>query len=157
MAVSNDLDLDRLLPRLRQAAPKIFGDRPVMLAYLHGSVVRGTPLPSSDIDIAILLEPDLDISPYDRTILEFDIAAEYEKACELSEVDVRSITSAPLTVQGKVVTEGILFYSRDEGFRVDYEVSTRKRYFDFLPVDRLMRTAFFNNVRERGLTIDQSR
>jgi hypothetical protein len=60
------------------------------------------------------------------------------------------MNDAPLMVQGKVVTEGILVYLRDEDFRVEYETLTRKRYFDFLPVARLMRRAYFEHM-ERDL------
>lgn len=157
MAESHEIDVDRLISCLRKRAGKILADRPVILAYLHGSRVSGDALPTSDIDIAIIMSPDLTLSTYDRTLIEFDIAAEYEKECNLSEVDVRSIDSAPLTVQGKVITDGILIYSRNEEFRVAYEVTTRKRYFDFLPVECMMRDAFLDHVRKHGLTIDKRR
>jgi hypothetical protein len=32
-----------------------------------------------------------------------------------------------------VVTEGILLYEADPSARVEFETSTRRRYFDFLP------------------------
>ena len=157
MVVPHKMDLDRIISTLQEGAEKILASRPVMLAYLHGSTVRGETLPTSDIDIAILLNPDLSLSTYDRTLIEFDIAADYEAQFNLSQVDVRAINTAPLTVQGKVVVQGILIFSRDEDFRVEYEVATRKRYFDFLPVERMMRTAFFDHVRKHGLTVDKHR
>jgi len=135
----------------------ILHGRPVMLAYLFGSAAEGTALPTSDVDIALVLEPKSHISAYDRMKMEFDIAAEVEDRCKIKEADVRSIDSAPLTVKGMILTEGILLYSRDEEFRVDYETHYRKLYFDFLPVARMMRDAFFRRLKEEGLSGGKAR
>jgi predicted nucleotidyltransferase len=135
----------------------ILHGRPVMLAYLFGSAAEGTALPSSDVDIALVLEPKCDVSAYDRMKIEFDIAAEVEARCKIKEADVRSIDAAPLTVKGLILTEGILLYSRDEEFRVDYEAYNRKMYFDFLPVAKIMRDAFFGQLKEEGLAGGKAR
>lgn len=42
--------------------------------------------------------------------------------CGILEADVRVIDDAPIILRGRVVTEGILLYSRDEETRVDFEV-----------------------------------
>lgn len=128
-----------------------------MLAYLFGSAAEGTASPSSDVDVALVFEPNYDISAYDRLKMEFDIAAEVEARCKIREADVRSIDSAPLAVKGAVLTEGILLYSRNEEFRVDYEVYIRKMYFDFLPVAKMMRDAFWGQMKEEGLSGGKAR
>jgi predicted nucleotidyltransferase len=140
-----------ILHCLQTEMPAILVERPVMMAYLYGSVVDGTTLPASDVDIGLVLNPGCALSAYERVRLEFNIAAEVGRRCNLREADVRSIDTAPLTVQGMVVTEGILLYSRDEEFRVQYEVYTRKLYFDFLPVVEKMRAEFFKNIQQEGL------
>lgn len=142
---------------LQAELPAILHSRPVMLAYLFGSAAEGTALPSSDVDIALVLEPNCGLSAYDRMKMEFAIAAEIEAKCKIKEADIRSIDSAPLTVKGMVLTEGILLYSRDEEFRVDYEVYHRKMYFDFLPVAEMMREAFFRQLKEEGLSGGKAR
>jgi len=146
-----------IVSRLQAELPVILQGRPVMLAYLFGSAAEGTALPSSDVDIALVLEPKCDISAYNRMKMEFDIAAEVEARCKIKEADVRSIDSAPLTVKGLVLTEGILLYSRDEEFRVDYEAHYRKMYFDFLPTAKMMRDAFFRQLKEEGLSGGKAR
>jgi predicted nucleotidyltransferase len=142
---------------LQEEIPGILNGRPVMLAYLFGSAADGTALPSSDVDIALVLEPGCNLAPYDRMKMEFDIAAEVEKKCKVNQADVRSIDSAPLTVQGTILAEGILLYSRDEELRVEYETYTRKMYFDFQPVAGMMREAFFRQLKEEGLTGGKAR
>jgi hypothetical protein len=56
-----------------------------------------------------------------------------------------------LLVQGKVVQEGLLVYEGDRSRRVAFEVETRKRYFDFAPAARRLRTAFLDKVHREGL------
>lgn len=144
-----------LIGQLKRHLPGILGDRPVLLAYVYGSVAAGYPTPLSDVDIALVLAPDCELDAYQRFMLELDIAAEIERRCGIPNADVRSIDNAPLRVQGKVVTSGQLLYSKDDDFRVAYEVSTRKRYFDFQPVLAMMREAYFArleaDLREKAL------
>jgi predicted nucleotidyltransferase len=147
-----------VLNRLLAELPGILAGQPVMLTYLYGSVAEDCALQQSDVDIALVLAPDHPISAYQRTRMELDIASEIETRCELRQADVRSVNDAPIMVQGTVVTEGVLVYSRDEDFRTDYEVLTRKRYFDFAPVARMMQRAYFEHMgaelRRQGLLAD---
>jgi predicted nucleotidyltransferase len=149
------MDASQTIRDLRQHLPAILQDRPVMLAYVYGSVADGCPKPLSDVDIGLVLEPECGLNPHQRFMMELDIEAELEIHGGITNADVRSISAAPLGVQGKVLTEGVLLYSRDEDFRVEYEVRTRKLYFDFQPVLTMMREAYFEHMeadlREKGL------
>lgn len=140
---------------LKQHLPDILRDRPVMLAYAYGSVSAGCPTPLSDVDIALVLAPDCGLDAYDQFMMELDIEVEIERSCGIQNADVRGINDAPLRVQGQVVTRGLLLYSKDEEFRVAYEVCTRKQYFDFQPVLAKMREAYFArleaDLREKAL------
>jgi len=134
----------RIIEQLRECLPEILQDYPVMVAYLYGSFAVGATTPFSDVDIALVLSPDLLLSPYEQFILELDIEVKLETACGLSNADVRTINQAPIAFQGRVLTESILLYSRDEDFRVEYEAQTRQRYFDFLPVLKRLQNAYFD-------------
>jgi predicted nucleotidyltransferase len=140
---------------LKEHLPAILEDRPVMLAYVYGSIADGCPLPTSDVDVALVWMPGDEQSAYERFREELDISIEIEKRSGIPNADVRSINDAPLRVQGKVLTAGVLLYSRDEDLRVEYEVYTRKRYFDFQPALKLLREAYFahleEDLKERGL------
>ena len=149
--------MDRILPCLLSKMPGIVAETPVMLAYLFGSVAEGHALFDSDVDIALILEPDCRLSRYERMQLEFSVAEKVERYCQVREADVRCVDRAPLTVQGSIITRGVLLFSRDEEFRVEYEVYTRKRYFDFLPVAKKMQRAFFKSLSQEGLVVGRSR
>jgi len=123
---------DPTLERLRDALGRVLGDFPeIVAAYAYGSRVSGQPLPLSDLDIALVVrgaaasdDPLLAERVAARLTLEFDSAPE---------LDVHIASSLPLPVRGRVVTDGVLLYETDPSTRVEFETSTRRLYFDFLP------------------------
>jgi len=123
---------DPTLERLRDALGRVLGDFPeIVAAYAYGSRVSGQPLPLSDLDIALVVrgaaasdDPLLAERVAARLTLELDSAPE---------LDVHIASSLPLPVRGRVVTDGVLLYETDPSTRVEFETSTRRLYFDFLP------------------------
>lgn len=135
--------------KLRTCLSAIFSKYPIVLAYLYGSEAVGQATPLSDFDIALVMDHDA----YDsksRLTIELELEEEIARNCGIGKVDVRITNEAPLMVQGEVLTKGILLYSRDEAYRVDYETSTRSAYFDFLPIAVEHREAYFERLIERG-------
>jgi predicted nucleotidyltransferase len=149
------IEAAQIIRALKVHLPHILQGRPVLLAYAYGSLTAGCMTPFSDVDIALVLSPGNELDAYQQFMLELEIGAELETRCGIRDADVRSINRAPLRVQGQVLTRGVLLYSKDEDFRVNYEVVTRKRYFDFQPTLTLMRQAYFarleTELREKGL------
>lgn len=142
-----------LVHRLRQILPGILRDSKVMLAYLYGSVAADQALPDSDVDIALVLfypANSAELSSPQRMALEFAVEGALEQHGILRP-DVRVIDDLPLTFRGEVAIRGERLYARDETVRVDFETRTWKEYLDFEPVVRMMRQAFFDDVRQHGL------
>jgi predicted nucleotidyltransferase len=139
---------DEIVAQLKDKAAEVLAQYPVAVAYLHGSVARGRPLPSSDVDIALLLTEMP--APYPRLQLELSIQFALEDACHLTNLDVRSINHAPIMVQGPIVQEGVLLYERDREQRIAFEVLTRKKYFDFRPVAEKLQKAFLDRLQREG-------
>jgi hypothetical protein len=148
------LEADRMLAHLREAAPPILARHPVDAAYVYGSVARGTVTPLSDVDIALLLSEEL--PPYERFMLELTIQGEIEMVGGLPTVDVRAINEAPLMARGRILQQGILLYEGDHKRRVAFEVATRKCYFDFAPFARSLRAAFLERVHREGLLYENT-
>jgi len=146
---SSQMTSSDIIERLRQCLPGILEQHPVLLAYVYGSVANGASTRLSDVDIALVLDPACDLDPYDRFMLELEIESEIEQICGIRNADVRSMNDAPLRVQGHVLTKGLLLFSKDEAFRVSYEVQIRKRYFDFAPVLKMMRKAYFARMEQQ--------
>jgi len=135
---------------MRSNLVSVISRYPVALAYLYGSAAVGRDTPLSDIDIALVLGEKQSI-PVSRLAMELQVADELARVCGLKNADVRVIDNAPIMLRGEVVTLGVLIYSRDEVFRVEFETQTRSEYFDFLPIAMLHRQAFLEQLHQRGL------
>lgn len=118
---------------LRSAAAEVLDQFPeVAAAYLYGSAASGRTLPLSDLDLAIVLSQG---AARNDPLLAERIAGRLAGALSTSvEIDAHVADDLPLPVRGRVVTEGVLLYERDPARRVEFETSTRRLYFDFLPL-----------------------
>jgi predicted nucleotidyltransferase len=133
--------------RLSAAFGQVAKGRGVIAAYLYGSHVRGDAGAGSDIDVAVLLEDAESHSSLDLLRL----GRELEAQSGMKNIDVRLLNDAPLAARGRILTEGKLLYSGNDSKRVDFEVTCRSRYFDFLPHLEYLRKAFIRRTAERGL------
>lgn len=140
---------DQLVGRLQQALQRILDQLPVRLAYLHGSVASGQLHPFSDVDLALVVEDGL--TPLEHLKLILRTQVDLTDECDIPNADVRVINDAPLVFRGRVVTDGILLFARNEQERIAYEIDTRLRYFDYLPIHLGLQKAFFDDLQERGL------
>lgn len=123
-----EVTLDQIRRAVRRA---VAGIPEVAALYLYGSQVTGKALPLSDIDLAVVLAAD---GPADDPLLAERVAVRVAQELETSiEIDTHIVEALPLAVLGRVVTAGVLLFERDARRRVEFETSTRRLYFDFLP------------------------
>jgi predicted nucleotidyltransferase len=93
--------------------------------------VAGRPSLLSDLDVAFVLVAGAKRDdPLFAERLASGLAVALDSAVE---IDANVVDDLPLPVLGRVVTEGILLYESDPVRRVEFETSTRRLYFDFLP------------------------
>ena len=137
---------EELLRRLREGLLALARAVPLKEAYLFGSWAQGRALPTSDVDIALVLTESL--PPYERLQLELTIEGEVEEASGISPVDVRVINDAPLLVKGRILQEGIRVYEGDRQKRIAFEVLTLQQYHDFQPFIRPLQRAFLERRRQ---------
>jgi hypothetical protein len=117
---------------LKKLAIHFAGREEVVAVYLFGSYARGEADHLSDLDIALLLRPDLPREAMWRLGLRLDV-----EVCDVlgtDDVDVVVLNTAPLEAQFEVIRTGILLYSNDEGIRTEYEVLMMSAYWDFKKV-----------------------
>jgi predicted nucleotidyltransferase len=124
--------VDESLERIRKALSRaVTAVSEIAAVYLYGSQVSGNALPSSDIDLALVLSVD---SVPDDPLFAERVASRVAEELETSlEVDAHVVDTLPLAVLGRIVTTGVLLFERDASRRVEFETSTRRLYFDFLP------------------------
>lgn len=121
--------------------------------YLYGSTITGRLREESDIDIAIL--PLHSIADEEKLVLIAKIEGLVSKMLkeksilrEVSIVDLRG-RFIPLTLQYKIVTEGILLYERNTVERVEFENALKRDYFDFIPYLEYLRERKYGNLRSK--------
>jgi len=116
-------------------------ERGLCAAYVHGSFAgRGL---FRDIDLALYYQPTPEFNLLDRE-LDLEVALE-EALIEAGfriPVDVRIINHAPLSFQYGVIKNGEMLLVQDDDRRVDFEVLTLSKYFDFAP----FRAAYLKEV-----------
>jgi Predicted nucleotidyltransferases len=117
--------------KLSQIIEYLHNHDKVSAAWLFGSVAAGKSGISSDIDIAVLFIPGL--SKYERFDLKLYLAGELTPLAE-RDVDVVDMQSAPLYLQHQVRRTGRLIVEKDHTYRIEFDVHSRREYFDLVPV-----------------------
>lgn len=103
----------------------------IAAAYLFGSQARGTGRENSDIDVAVLfyrLEDKL--ARFDRRL---EMIIELERMVG-RKVDVVDMEEAPLLLRHQILKDGILLVDKEPGYRISFEVKSRRTYFDLRPL-----------------------
>lgn len=124
------------------------GQTDVIVAYLFGSVARGQARPDSDIDIAVLLDADLD--PRDLVLRQLDLMALLEPHSD-HEVQVVLLNTASPQLAYEAIKNSIRLTQRSEKERVAFEVRAMKRYFDIKPMLAFQNQVLYKQIREVGL------
>lgn len=139
----------KVINRLREKAEEIFKPFPVDVAYVYGSIARGTPHPFSDVDVAVVLEEEAlaRTSLIERLSLELRIERAIEDIAGIKNAEVRIVNRAPAVLLGAVT-----IYCRDDDHRVQFETYAWSRYFDYKPIYFRMQKALIRKfMEERGL------
>jgi uncharacterized protein len=127
-AIIDAMELGKLETSLRE----FFAPRPteIVAVYLFGSQARQTALPTSDVDIAVLLReapaPTLNGLP-------LDVEADLERSLGLP-VQAVVLNHAPVDLVHRVLRDGKLVVDRDPSARIRFEVKARNEFFDLQPV-----------------------
>lgn len=126
-------------------ATRLLAAAGVRFAYLFGSRATGDHRLDSDADVAVCTERPLTL------LAESRLADDLVAALDVPAVDLVDLRRAPLRLLGRILADGIVIYGHDEPERVEFEVSTRGRYFDFLPLQRAHQVAYVRRVAAKGL------
>lgn len=117
------------LEKLSNKIKNIFLQEPEAIAvYLFGSIAAGKAGPNSDVDLAVLFDPELSKER------KFDLRLHYIFKLEDGigmPVDVVDLSTVSLVFQHRVLRTGVLVYEKDKKKRIMYEVCLRREYFDF--------------------------
>jgi predicted nucleotidyltransferase len=126
------MDRGRLVDRLS-------GLPGLRVAYLFGSLARGTEHAGSDVDVAILVDPPLGAR-------DFGILQEALSEAAGREVDLVDLGGAPPLLRFQVISTGERLVVVDDRGRTEFEVRTMRDYMD----TRHLRSIQHHYLRERA-------
>ncbi|MFB0558048.1 MAG: nucleotidyltransferase domain-containing protein [Candidatus Bathyarchaeia archaeon] len=105
-------------------------DPGIVLAYVHGGFVSNGPF--RDLDIALWIKEEGDAWCY-----TVDLSAQLEVEIG-APVDVQVLNKAPLLFRYRVLTQGNLLLSRDDGFRARIVDKITRQYLDLREANKLV-------------------
>lgn len=119
----------------------------VEAAYLFGSLARGGVGPLSDVDVAVLLDRELDgRGRFDR---QLDLAGRLAEVLEVERVDVVVLNDAGVALAHQAVVSGQLIMDRN-GRAAEFELAALARYEDYLPAIEAHQRALAERIRADG-------
>ena len=126
----------------------IFQKHNVALAYVFGSVARGTEGPLSDIDIAVLFDERVPTELQSER--EFSLASSISRVLKKERVDIVNLGR----IRSPVLKHRAVFFGRpifvaDEHLRVRFEKRTLEAYEDTKHLRQVAYTTMRRQIRER--------
>lgn len=119
---------------------RVLTDHHVSVGYLFGSRVAGSARPTSDLDVAVLVDGGLGL------LRQVQLADDIRLICDVPEVDLVVLDRASLELRAHVVRTGRCIFSIDEAKRVGFEVRTLLEFLDFEPTLRRLTDSYLSRV-----------
>ncbi len=107
----------------------------ILVVYLFGSQARGQAGPLSDVDLAVLLDPDL--TRAEMVDLQLRLMADLADELDRDDVDVVVLNHAALVLCHQVLKTGQVLLCRDERARFRFTFETNRDYLDAVPMYEL--------------------
>jgi uncharacterized protein len=151
--VGAQMQVNEILRKLR--SEKVFRRIPkeIVALYLYGSSVTGRLRKESDIDIAFL--PFHKTTEEERLTLIAKVEGMFEELFremviprEISVLDLRA-KFVSVSLQYKVITEGMLIYEKDALEKLEFENAVKREYFDFVPYLRFLRKRKYGHLFQK--------
>src|SRR5215510_2507398 len=135
------MDLDAF----RQPLQCLFQQHPVCLAYLFGSQATRRTHPSSDVDVAVLLDESL--TPDERFAERMQLLGDLSRIFVTDHVDLVMLNEASPLLAYETLRHGALLYCADAQTRIEFQVHTLRAYEDTIPLRRVLSEAMVARLK----------
>ncbi len=148
--LGNITSKDELIVKLLGFTERIRQDGKIIAFYLFGSYAKGRPMPSSDVDLAVLL--DESVNKEDYLMERLRLMGEISTFLGIDAVELVVLNEVQPTLAYRIIKDGEMLFSRDEAKKqlVAFKVRIMDRYFDFLPVQKMFSESLARRTREGG-------
>jgi predicted nucleotidyltransferase len=128
-------------------------DAGAVLAYLFGSAAKGTDRSGSDLDIAVLLGPEVPAERYGEVRLR--LLTDLVGLTHTDDVDLALLNIAPPLLAFEIITTGrLLLGSRRQ--QVRFEIEANRRYIDTRPLRQFLGEDILRRIREGARDLKES-
>jgi uncharacterized protein len=128
------------IARLKAAAARSLEENPrVVFAYVFGSLARGTPMPFSDMDIAVYVSEGSDLVSEKLALL-----GKLIDDLQTDDLDLVLLNTAPLPLQARVLRDKEVLVDRKPHVRHCFESLVTRKYLDFSIKEESMLKRRFN-------------
>jgi predicted nucleotidyltransferase len=136
------------IEKVQEQLEEIFARQGVTLAYLFGSQAEGRAGPLSDVDVAVLLGPD--VPPRQGwSDPQITLMDELARLFGVKRVDVVILNRATPLLAHQVVKYGRVIYEDESRPAVDFAVYAISRYADSKPLRDLRHRYLAERIAER--------
>lgn len=110
-------------PALRRVLARVQSDPDVLALILFGSEARGDASPASDVDVCVVLDPDVPSA--------LQAGAKRRDYLTEAELDLTIFQQLSLAVRSRVLKEGKVLFVRDEDRLYEVAVRTARAFEGF--------------------------
>ena len=120
---------------------ELFEKRKVIFAYLFGSQANGTAIESSDVDIAVMFDDEVDED--ERFENRLKLMTELSPIFKGKEVEVVSLNDVrDILFKFSIVQPGKIIFKKDYDALLDFDLKTTNEYYDFKPFLKMYNEAY---------------
>lgn len=131
-------------PGLRKVSERFAADPEVLFSFLFGSQATGRVAPTSDVDLAVYLDPKV-VSSGRVWAKRMSLLERMTDALRTDRVDLVVLNEAPPELAHRILRQGVLLSCRDDVSLIRFRVRTVNLFLDQRP----MRELFFRHLARR--------
>lgn len=101
----------------------------ILFAILFGSLAKGTSNKMSDIDIAVMINPNFNKTyPFGY---QAELITDLMQVLKRNDIDVVILNKAPISLKHEILRYGKFIYIRDKQARIKFQIDTINQYEDY--------------------------
>ena len=127
----------------------------IQFAILFGSLAKGTANKMSDVDIAVMVNPDFNKSfPFGY---QAELITDLMQVLKRDDVDVVILNKTPIALKHQVLRYGKFLYIRDKQARIKFQIDTINQYEDYKVLYRIHEEALRKKLASEASRKDEQK